>query len=72
MSEFGRSCLVGDTCRLSKFVSGLRVRALHAIPWILGKAEDEARATDSRSHTGNIAWRGSPGHGMAARRVRAI
>jgi len=54
----------------NKFVAGLRVRALHAIQWILGKAESEARAADSRCNTGHIAWRGSQAHGMRARRLR--
>jgi len=39
-----------------KFVAGVR---LHA------------RAADSRGRTGNMDWRGSPAHGMRARRLRA-
>ena len=57
MNEFGRDSLNGDTCRLSKFVSGLRL---------------QARAADSVDYTGNIAWRGSPAAGSRARRMRDI
>jgi hypothetical protein len=55
----------------SKFVAGVRVRAWHAIPLILGKAEDDARAADSPSDTDGIAWRGSPARILRARRLRA-
>jgi len=56
-NEFGRSALISATLRFPKFVAGLQL---------------QARATDGRGHTGNIAWRGSPAHGMRARRLRDI
>ncbi len=40
-----------------EFVAGLRL---------------QARAADSLGYTGNIAWRGSPAHGMRARRLRGV
>ena len=69
---FDRYALVFASLRSLKFGAGLRVRALRAIPLILGKAEGEARAADSVDHTDGIAWRVSPAHGMRARRLRAF
>jgi len=54
-NEFVRSVLVSATLRFHKFVAGLRVRAWHAIPVILGKAEGEARAADNVDYAGGIA-----------------
>ena len=56
-NEFDRYTTTFDTFRFFKFVAGVR---LHA------------RATDSVDNIVNIAWRGSPAHGMRARRLRGI
>ncbi len=55
-NEFDRYAPVCASHHLLKFVAGLRL---------------QARAADSSGHTGNMAWRDSPAHGMRARRLGA-
>jgi hypothetical protein len=55
-NEFDRSAPIVALRRLLKFVAGLRL---------------QARAAGGVDHADGIAWRDSPGHGMAARRLRA-